>query len=487
MPQQVIGNGFEGCESLRISYAATTAPNNAPGLEDAEGRHVLVDRADPALALKVVVEPPQTDPYDGFRVRTQDTGFTQRYVLGSYPSYTVDIVTDPIPAPGEEEEAIGSRIQSYGTYGGYTDTTVSDSDESGESTTTYRDVLVDYQYVDYYDENNEPHYAVYSDLAFRITLSNTGTYGRDGVDLPPLPFALNTALTALETYPDGRPIDWETKEVAGVWSIIVYAVSGGSDSEIARFNFDTDPQATARCNGEELCDNGCVEFVINDDGAYTCICPEEYDLPDLGPPRPEPDSDLEVHPKEALHRRREPLKQQRRNLAKAEADYRATLGQIGQKEQAVNDAISQGNSAAEATAKKELEELVGKGSKQANDYQNLKLDNERDSVIEKDLIDAEKTSDTTVVPTADGSRYPRFTSGTIRPTINSPTINQGVTISPTVTGVTIAPTINSPTINQGVTIGPTITGTTIAPTINQGITISPTITTPTIRGGGINL
>jgi hypothetical protein len=290
MPQQLIATGFEGCASLRVDYPPSVTPTNAPPLDDAEGRYFLVDRTDPALPLKVVIESPTADPYDGFRVRTQDTGFTQRYVLGSYPSYTVDIVTDPIPAPGEEEEAIGSRIQSYGTYGGYTDTTVSDSDESGDSTTTYRDVLVDYQYVDYYDENNEPHYAVYSDLAFRITLSHTGTYGRtrhNGVDLPPLPFALNTALTALETYPDGRPIDWETKEVAGVWAIVVYAVSADGDSELSRFNFDVNPNPiSVKCLSAD-CDEDCIP-TYNASGSVICICgnngePNEIDGYDYQP------------------------------------------------------------------------------------------------------------------------------------------------------------------------------------------------------------
>jgi hypothetical protein len=461
MPQQVIGNGFADCESLRISFAATAAPIAAPLLEDAEGRYVLVDRAEPVQPLKVVVEYIPSGPYSGFSVYVNESGTVE---------FTDYIDGEPVTTT---EETGGNFTESgVGRYSGYSDVSEIINDEYESVNKVDRLVFREVRYRDYNDDGVLTWF-VENTVAFTIYhLLFEASIGLHSNGPPREKWSTSIDTLLLRTW-DGRPIDWETKEVVAVWAVIVYEVSGGSDSEIARFNFDTDPQATARCNGEDLCDNGCIEFVINDDGAYTCICPEEYDLPDLGPPRPEPDSDLEVHPKEALHRKREPLKQQRRKLAKAEADYRDTLGQIGQKEQAVNDAISQGNSAAQATAKKELEELVDKGSKQANDYQNLKLDNERDSVIEKDLVNAEKTSDTTVVPTADGSRYPRFTQGVKRPIIISPTINKPVKIEPTINRRVI-----TPTINDGITVSPTINRTVIEPTINEGVKIDATLTRP---------
>jgi hypothetical protein len=119
--------------------------------------------------------------------------------------------------------------------------------------------------------------------------------------------------------------------------------------------------------------------------------------------------------------------------------------------------------------------LEHKGSKLADDYQKLKLDNDKNSAIEEDLADAEKDSDITVVPTQDGSRYPTFTQGT-----RYPTINRGITVRPVITRITI---------NRGITISPIIVGTTISPTINRGITISPTITVPTINRSvnGVNV
>jgi hypothetical protein len=469
MPQQVIGNGFSDCESLRISFAATAAPIAAPFLEDADGRYVLVDRAEPVQALKVVVNHALgADPYESFFGTTVGTITTQSY----------DPVADSIET---DIQPTSTLAFAQGVYKRYEDVTTTDTTSTGgSSTTTNRHVYRDRRRTDYDDDWN-PVEVVYESFAFAMPMS---FQSQTPIGVGTLNDSSSYSGHSLRT-PDARSIDFETGEVSDAWSIVVYEVYEWGDSELTRFNFDTDPQATARCNGEELCDNGCIEFVINEDGAYTCLCPEEYDLPDLGPPRPDPDADLEVHPKEQLHRKREPLKQTRRKLAKTEADYRDTLDKIGQKEQAVNDAISQGNQSAEAAAKKELEELIDKGKKQASDYQNAKLDNERDSIIEKDLVNPEKTSDTTVVPTADGSRYPRFTSGTIRPTIITPTINRGITITPTVNRRVITPTINA-----GITITPTVNSTTITPTINAGITITPTINRgvtirPTVNGVAI--
>lgn len=470
MPQQVIGNGFDDCESLRISYAATAVPIGVPVLEDDEGRYVLVDRAEPTQALKVVANHALgSDPYDLFFGTTIGT---DTYEFYNPSTQQVETITNPTT----------TNAAGQGVYKRYEDVTSSNSTpDGGSSSQTNRLVYSDRVRIDY-DEDWNPTEVVYESFAFSMPLSSQG---QTPIEVDGGQLILNESSShsghSIRTS-DFRSIDFETGEVSDAWSIVVYEVYEWGDNELARFNFDADPQATARCNGEQLCDNGCIEFVINAEGAYTCLCPEEYVLPDLGPPRPEPDSDLEVHPKEELHRKREPLKQKRRKLAKAETDYRDTLGKIGQKEQAVNDAIAQGNQTAEVAAKKELEELIGKGSKQANDYQNLKRENERDSIVEKDLVNSEKDSGITVVPTNDYSRYPRFTTGTIRPTIIEPTINRGITVSPTVNRRVITPTINS-----GITISPTINSTTITPTINQGITIAPTINRgvtirPTVNG-----
>lgn len=479
MPTQntTIAEGLEDCEAVRISYSTAATPN-APFLTDDDGRYLLVERTEPTQALKIVLQyTPSTDPYDFFFGSTVGTITTE-----SFDGFTQEIYTSVQPST---TSAVGQ-----GRYTRYEDVTDSSSDPDGGSSSGTNRFVYSEQIQTNYDDDWNPIQVVVETFAFTMPLSSQG---QTPVQANNGQLMLNSSSTnsghSLFT-PDFRSINFETGAVSDGWAIVVYEVYEWGDSELARFRFDVDPQATARCN-DQRCDNGCIEIVRPSDGAWGCICFDPPARPPaLGPPRPAPDLPLPVHPKQEIHQKRAPLKQARQKLAKAEADYRETLDDIGQEEQAVSDAVSQGDTTAETIAKNKLEELTNKGSEQASDYQSLKLENEKKSAIEKNLVEAEKTSDTTVVPIIEKPINTGFTQGT-----RYPTINRGTTIRPIIVGTTIKPTINRGTTIRptiiGTTIRPTIIGTTIRPTVNTGITIKPTIngfkTSNALRGSGISV
>jgi hypothetical protein len=456
MPTQntTIAEGLDDCTAVRISYSATATPNT-PVLSDDEGRYLLVERPEPTQALKIVLQyTPATDPYDSFTASYHVTGsFT------GWDGNTGSYFTGPY------DETFSNGSYGNGPYNRrYTRSIVEDYPDGGHTYDTRMRFLCAPVTVYEYDDDYNPIEYTIEPLGFEISVASDGrTFigpGPGGVNL--FSSSNNTATVTSLTTLDGRAIDIETAAVSDGWAIVVYEVYEWGDSELVRFQFDTDPQATARCN-DQRCDNGCIEIVRESDGAWNCICFDPPARPPaLGPPRPAPDAPLPIHPKADLHQKRAPLKQVRQKLAKAEADYRETLDDIGEEEEAINNAVAQGDSTAEEIAKSKLEELIDKGSEQANDYQSLKLETEKGSTIEKDLVEAEKTSDTTVIPTIDESVDLGFTQGN-----------------------------RFPVINRGTTVKPTIIGTTINPTVNQGVTIEPTInrfkTSKALRGSGIQL
>lgn len=460
MPTQntTIAEGLEDCEAVRISYSTAATPN-APFLTDDDGRYLLVERTEPTQALKIVLQHTDaSDPYDSYTVSYRITGSAESVKFDfSVTPRSWEIVTTPY------DETYSNGSYGRGPYGRSATRTVNENyPDGGYRNETRLGFFCAPVVIDDYDENSNPIQYTIEPLGFEIQSSSEGIIIQnvDNQDIS-LSGSLSTQVLSLTTS-DGRPIDIETAAVSDGWVIIVYEVYEWGDSELSRFRFDVDPQATARCN-DQRCDNGCIEIVRPSDGAWGCICIDPpARLPALGPPRPAPDLPLPVHPKQEIHQKRAPLKQTRQKLAKAEADYRETLDDIGQEEQAVNDAVAQGDSTAETIAKNKLEALTDKGSEQASDYQSLKLENEKKSVIEKDLVEAEKTSDATVVPTLEEPIDTGFTQGN-----------------------------RYPTINRGTTVKPTIIGTTIQATVNKGVTVEPTINrfknSNALRGGGISV
>jgi hypothetical protein len=410
MPQQLLETGFTDCGSVRVSYSATATPTNAPPLDDAAGRYFLVDRAEPTQALKIVVEHTLgSDPYYSFSASGSGT-VTEEFINSEL---AIETRTNTAPY------AIGA----YGEYKRYSIQTYSEPSPDGSIREGVNRLLWSkYSYTDY-DENWNP---IVVDSERGAGVISISAHQNHIEIVASGPVFLNTYVTYsspdLRTG-DGRSIDWETGAVSDGWSIVVYEVYEWGDSELARFRFDTDPQpVAAECLGDQLCDNGCIEFVIDENGAYNCICPDDDPALGLEPPI-DPDIALEIPPREQLHRNRPKLKKAKATLAKSEQEYRETLGKISQKEQELNDAVSQGNPDLEAAIKTEIESLVETGGVQAGKYQDLKNDYVNDSQVLNDLTEEENESGITVVPTGEGWRHPPITPGGIAPP--TPEVNIG--------------------------------------------------------------
>jgi hypothetical protein len=257
MPQQVIDTGFEGCGSVRISFAATAAPHNVPHLEDDEGRYVLVDRAEPVQALKVVVNHALgADPYESFFGTTVGT-----ITIQSYDPVADSIETDIQPT--------STLAFAQGVYKRYEDVTTTDTTSTGgSSTTTNRHVYRDRRRTDYDDDWN-PVEVVYESFAFAMPMS---FQSQTPIGVGTVNDSSSYSGHSLRT-PDARSIDFETGEVSDAWSIVVYEVYEWGDSEIARFNFDTDPNPlTVRCL-DSVCDEDCIP-TYDSAGAVICVCRE---------------------------------------------------------------------------------------------------------------------------------------------------------------------------------------------------------------------
>jgi hypothetical protein len=246
MPTQntTIDEGFEGCGSVRISYSPTATPRT-PLLEDSEGRYLLVDRPEPTQALKIVLQyTPSTDPYDFFFGSTVGTITTTFYdVTTVQPSTT---------------SAVGQ-----GRYTRYEDVTSSSSDsDGGSSSSTNRLVYSERVGTDYDDDWNLIE-VVYETFAFPMPLSSqsqgphrSGSSTHSGHSL----------LTS-----DFRSINFETGAVSDGWAIVVYEVYEWGDSELSRFQFDSDPMpVTVRCLNSD-CDEDCVP-TYDSENNLLCIC-----------------------------------------------------------------------------------------------------------------------------------------------------------------------------------------------------------------------
>jgi hypothetical protein len=413
MPQQLLETGFTDCGSVRVSYSATATPTNAPPLDDAAGRYFLVDRPEPTQALKIVLEHSLgTDPY-------------YSYECSYIGNFSEDVVRyNPIRIEAQTSSGAYSQQAYDRIYKRKALSTYSDP-PSGDGTVRYSTSLDFYSEISFmdYDENGNEITVTFERIDIRASLSAFQTHIEIVDDGPA--FLASTATYSGHTLRtgDGRLIDMETAIVADGWSIVVYEVYEWGDSELTRFRFDTDPQTvTAECLGDQLCDNGCIEFVIDADGAYNCICPDDDPALGLEPPI-DPDIALEIPPREQLHRDRAKLRTSQDTLAKSEQAYRNTLEQIKQKEQQLNDASAQGDSGLEASIKSEIESLVETGGLQAGKYQDLKNDYANDSQALNNLTGAERESEITVVPTDEGWRYPPITPGGIAPP--TPEVNIG--------------------------------------------------------------
>jgi hypothetical protein len=405
MPQQLIETGFTDCGSVRVSYNTSATPINSPPLDDAEGRYFLVDRADPALALKIVLEHTlASDPYNSFTVSYHETGSYQEFRQYDNP-YRTEIVTLPI----DETYQVGAYGR--GRYARNANRSTNENyDDGGYRRETRKTFYCESYIQPDYDEDGDPIEVTIEPVGCEVSIASQARYLYSISDGSPnfLDSSSTSEITRLATL-DGRAIDIDTGAVSDGWSIVVYEVYEWGDSELSRFRFDTDPQTvSAECLGDQLCDNGCIEFVIDENGAYNCICPDDDPALGLEPPI-DPDIALEIPPRQQLHRERPKLKKAKATLAKSEQEYRETLGKIGQKEQELDDAVSQGDPDAEAAIKTEIESLVETGRVQAGKYQDLKNDYANDSQVLNDLTEAETQSGITVVPTGEGWRYPPIT------------------------------------------------------------------------------
>jgi hypothetical protein len=423
MPQQLLETGFTDCGSVRVSYSATATPTNAPPLDDAAGRYFLVDRTEPTQALKIVLEHSLgNDPYYSYECR----------YIGNFSEDVV--LSNPIRIEAQTSSGTYSQ-QAYGRI--YKrKATSSFSDPTTDGTVRYGTNLDFYSEISFidYDENGNEITVTFERIDIRSPLSAFQTSIEFVGDGPV--FLANSATYSGHTLRtgDGRLIDMETAEVSDGWSIVVYEVYDWGDSELTRFSFDTDPQiVTAECLGDELCDNGCIEFVIDADGAYNCICPDDDPALGLEPPI-DPDIALEIPPRQQLHRDRAKLKKAQDTLDKSEQQYRETLGKIGQKEQELNDAVSQGDSNLETIIKSEIASLIETGGVQARKCQDLKNDYDSDSQVLNELTAPEQESGITVVPTGEGWRYPPIAPGGVAPPTTEVTIG-GILEKPIRTGI----------------------------------------------------
>jgi hypothetical protein len=264
MPQQVVDTGFDGCGSVRVSYSPGATPTNSPPLDDAEGHYFLVDRTDPAQALKIVLEHTlASDPYELFAARCEGTISYESYVDGQ-------ILTNTNPST---PNAVGQ-----GHYKRYADISHSDG---GGSESVDREVYNE-RLVTTYDDDGNPIQTLQENFAFQLPISSITI--RPGQ--PPLTDTSSFSGHRIETI-DGRKIDWETGAVSDGWSIIVYETYEWGDSELTRFRFDTDPNPiSVRCLNSE-CDEDCIP-VYDSNNAFICICrdngePNEIDDYDYQP------------------------------------------------------------------------------------------------------------------------------------------------------------------------------------------------------------
>jgi hypothetical protein len=262
MPTQntTIDEGFEGCGSVRISYSPTATPNT-PLLEDDAGRYLLVDRPEPTQALKIVLQHTDaSDPYDSYTASYRITGSAEAWIDDAK-------VLDPY------DETFSQFSFGKGPYGRSATRAINENyPDGGYRNTTRLTLFCAPVVVDDYDENSNPIQYTVEPVGFEIQLSSDSLlfYGTGPGGNIFLAGSDATQVLSLTTL-DGRPIDIETAAVSDGWAIVVYEVHEWGDSELSRFQFDSDPSAVAvECLDSE-CDNDCVP-TYDSENNLLCIC-----------------------------------------------------------------------------------------------------------------------------------------------------------------------------------------------------------------------
>jgi hypothetical protein len=269
MPTQntTIDEGFEGCGSVRISYSPTATPNT-PLLEDDAGRYLLVDRPEPTQALKIVLQHTDaSDPYDSYTANYRNTGSAESVEFDfSVTPRTWKIVTTPFA------ETFSNGSYGKGPYGRSATRTINETyPDGGYRNTTRLGFFCVPVVIDDYDENGDPIKYTIEPLGFEIESSSEGIIIQN-VDNQDVSLTASSSTQVLSlTTGDGRPIDIETAAVSDGWAIVVYEVHEWGDSELSRFQFDSDPSAVAvECLDSE-CDNDCVP-TYDSENNLLCIC-----------------------------------------------------------------------------------------------------------------------------------------------------------------------------------------------------------------------
>ncbi len=273
MPQQLIETGFADCGSVRVSYSATATPVDSPPLDDDAGRYFLVDRTDPALALKIVLEHTlASDPYNGFTVSLHTTGSYQE-VQVTYNPFRVEIVTLPY------DESFQRSAYDYGTYGRNVDRFTDDDYGDGGYYRETRKIF--YFKSSFEDESGNIVDFGEEPFGLEVTTSlqsrSIDSYTNGAPNF--LSSSYTTTITRLATL-DGRAIDIDTAAVSGGWSIVVYEVYEWGDSELTRFRFDTDPNPISIKCLDSDCDEDCIP-TYSASGAVLCICRENGEPNDI--------------------------------------------------------------------------------------------------------------------------------------------------------------------------------------------------------------
>jgi hypothetical protein len=263
MPTQntTIDEGFEGCGSVRISYSTTATPNT-PLLEDDAGRYLLVDRPEPTQALKIVLQHTDaSDPYDSYTATYRVTG-------------TSTIWNGDALVPGDPyDETFNTGSYGRGPYHHRTTRTINqDYPDGGYSYSTrmrfYSPTLYEYEY----DESGNQVEYVIERLGFEIQTSSQNRVLYATQSGSPIFISSNSTAQILSlTTSDGRAINIETAAVSDGWAIVVYEVYEWGDSELSRFQFDSDPSPiTVECL-ESVCDDDCIP-TYDSTGNLLCIC-----------------------------------------------------------------------------------------------------------------------------------------------------------------------------------------------------------------------
>ncbi len=236
----------------------------------------MVDRTDPALALKIVLEHTlASDPYDSFIVSHRLTGSYEEFRTYFNP-YRTEIVTLPF----DETYQVGAYGR--GRYSRNANRLISeDYDDGGFRRSTLKVFYCESYLSTEYDEDGNPVEVTIEPFGCDIQIAGQGRtlYGMANGAPIFLNSSSNSTVTRLATV-DGRAIDIDTAAVSGGWSIVVYEVYEWGDSELTRFRFDTDPNPISIKCLDSDCDEDCIP-TYSASGAVLCICRENGEPNDI--------------------------------------------------------------------------------------------------------------------------------------------------------------------------------------------------------------